>query len=263
MFFPLFKTLALQGFVELAYLPPNNWENPLKTNLKLYLLWPSDGLWKTRELGQIQFGQVVRFSTEDFGGEEFQTGLALVYPTSQALPSTLDTLPAEAFWSSRIPEWRCTSGLYNSWAQTSYQSEIFPFPNKASLLTFHPFIQEGDLRNYLVLLNVIKEPRVAESFLEIRDAASLKLRDKIKVFSNSLNCIPLDVYKFSQSELPIFYIDSMAAIPFGLGVSKDGQMLSLEHTHPPASLVLFGQRNSVQGRIKQKWVSQFGVNNGD
>lgn len=263
MFFPLMKVLDLEGFVELAYLPPNNWENPLKTDLKLYLLWPSDGLWNTRELGQIQFGQVVRFSTEDFVREELQTGLALVYPTSEALPSTLDTLPAEAFWSSRVPEWRCTSGLYNSSAQTSYQSEIFPFPNKASLLTFHPFIQEGDISNYLVLLNVIKEPRVTESFLEIRDAASLKLRDRVKVFSNSLTCIPLDVYKFSQSELPIFYNDSMAAIPFGLGVSENGQMLSLEHTHPPASLVLFGQRNSVQGRIKQKWISQFGVVNED
>ena len=263
MFFPLFKTLDLEGFVELAYLPPNNWENRLKTQMRLYLLWPSEGVWKTCHLGQIQYGQVMRFNTEDFTPETFQTGIALVYPTSQALPSTLEALPVEAFWSSRIPEWRCTAGLYNSSAQTSYQSEIFPFPNKASLLTFHPFIQEGDLKNYLVLLNVIKEARVTESFLEIRDATTLKLRDSIKVFSNSLNCIPLDVYKFSQSDLPIFYIDSMAAIPFGLGVSKDGQMLSLEHTHPPASLVLFGQRNSVQGRIKQKWVSQFGATNGN
>ena len=174
MFFPLFKTLDLKGFVELAYLPPNNWENPLKTHLRLYLLWPSDGVWKTRELGQIQYGQATRFTTEDFTVETFKTGIALVYPTSKSLPLTLERLPVEAFWSSRIPEWRCTSGLYNSSAQTSYQSEIFPFPNKASLLTFHPFIQEGDLKNYLVLLNVIKEPRVTESFLEIRDAATLK-----------------------------------------------------------------------------------------
>ena len=226
-------------------------------------MWPSEGLWKTRELGKIQFGQVMRLTTEEFNPETFQTGMALVYPTAHTLPSTLDALPDEAFWSSRIPEWRCTSGLYNSSAQTSYQSEIFPFPNKASLLTFHPFIQEGDLKNYLVLLNVIKVPQVTESFLEIRDASSLKLRDRVKVLSNSLNCIPLDGYKFSQSELPIFYIDSMAAIPFGLGVSEDGQMLSLEHTHPPASLVLFGQRNFIQGQIKQKWISQFGANNAD
>lgn len=261
MFFPLFKTLDLEGFVELAYFPPNNWENRLKADLRLYLLWPSEGLWKTRELGQIQFGQVKRFTTEEFPQETFQTGIALVYPTVHSLPQTLETLPGEAFWSSRIPEWRCTSGLYNSSAQTSYQSEVFPFPSKASLLTFHPFIQEGNLNNYLVLLNVIKEPRVTETILEIRDASSLKIRDRVKVFSNSVSCIPLDGYKFTQSELPIFYVNSMAAIPFGLGVSQDGQMLSLEHTHPPASLVLFGQRNLIQGQIKSKWVSQFGTNN--
>jgi hypothetical protein len=45
----------------------------------------------------------------------------------------------------------------------------------------------------------------------------------------------------------------MAGIPFGFGISKEKKMLSLEHTHPPASFVVHGKRFLVQKEIKQKW----------
>ena len=47
----------------------------------------------------------------------------------------------------------------------------------------------------------------------------------------------------------------MAGIPFGFAISKDKKMLSLEHTHPPASFVVHGQRFMVQKEIKRKWFS--------
>ena len=47
----------------------------------------------------------------------------------------------------------------------------------------------------------------------------------------------------------------MAGIPFGFGISKNEMMLSLEHTHPPASFVVHGDRFKVQGEIKKKWFS--------
>ena len=47
----------------------------------------------------------------------------------------------------------------------------------------------------------------------------------------------------------------MAGIPFGFAISKDKKMLSLEHTHPPASFVVHGQRFLVQKEIKRKWFS--------
>ncbi len=45
----------------------------------------------------------------------------------------------------------------------------------------------------------------------------------------------------------------MAGIPFGLAVSHNKQMLSLEHTHPPASFAVHGSRFKVQGEIKKQW----------
>jgi hypothetical protein len=45
----------------------------------------------------------------------------------------------------------------------------------------------------------------------------------------------------------------MSAIPFAFGFSKNGSILSIEHTHPPAMLVLHGNRMLVQSEIKSSW----------
>ena len=80
-----------------------------------------------------------------------------------------------------------------------------------------------------------------------------------KVSTNSATCIPLNDIGYLPTDLPLFISPSMAGIPFGLGVSRDGHMLSMEHTHPPASFVLFGNRNAIQGKIKKTWFNKAGV----
>ena len=76
------------------------------------------------------------------------------------------------------------------------------------------------------------------------------------ISTNSLTTIPLDVYSFKPTDLPVFYSPEIAGIPFGLGIAKSGKMLSLEHTHPPASLVLHGNRRAIQGKIKKSWIEK-------
>ena len=45
----------------------------------------------------------------------------------------------------------------------------------------------------------------------------------------------------------------MAGIPFGFGLNRTAPMLSLEHTHPPASFVVHGNRFETQKIIKTNW----------
>ena len=75
----------------------------------------------------------------------------------------------------------------------------------------------------------------------------------IKVWPGSV--VNLDKYNFNSTDLPLFTCRNMAGIPFGFAISKDEKMLSLEHTHPPASFVVHGQRFMVQKEIKRKWFS--------
>jgi hypothetical protein len=51
----------------------------------------------------------------------------------------------------------------------------------------------------------------------------------------------------------------MAAVPFGLGINIDMNLMSLEHTHPPGSFVVRGDRNKIQKQIKSKWLETLKV----
>jgi len=253
MFFPLFKVLDLTGFLELSYLAPNNWENRIRKKLSIYSLTPNNSSWRCQKIEEIKYGQVLRFTTEDFSDEYLETNLRLFYPTASELPEELETLPEVPFWESRIPEWRCTSGLANLKSQTSYQSEIFPLPTKASMMTLHPFIQYGDVDNFLLVLNVVKEPIIKKNLINFYNSMDLTLKGSSEVQTNSATCIPIDQFNFAPTDLPLIITPTGAGIPFGLGIARDGSMLSLEHTHPPASFVLFGDRNSIQSSIKKRW----------
>ena len=253
------KVLDLEGFLELSYMPANNWENRVKSELNVYLIWAEGSKWGVTLYSKIKFGGVIRVTTPDIEEKYLRSGVCLFYPTTEELNGPLDFLPLTEVWSSRIPEWRCTTGFYNANAQTSYQGEIFPLPQKANLLTFHPFIQYGDVDNYLVVLNISKDPEIKESIIEFYNSVDLQKRGFARVSTNSATCIPLNSIKYLPTDLPLFISPLMAGIPFGLGVSHDGQMLSMEHTHPPASFVLFGNRNAIQGKIKKTWFSKAGV----
>lgn len=256
MFFPLLKVLDLKGFVEILYLPPNNWENKETRPMKIYAIWSDGNIWRTELQKEIEFGQNVRFDSDSVNPDILKSGLCLMYPTPFALPPVLEKLPEEPYWFSNVPDWRATSGLMNDSTQTSYQSELFPLPSKASMLTFHPFIQFNALSNYLLVLNIIREPIITSNSLEIFNSTNLERRGMAQLNTNSASIIHLDEFEFSPSDLPLFLSRKMAGIPFGLGVSRDCSMLSLEHTHPPASLVILGDRSRVQGNIKKRWIER-------
>jgi hypothetical protein len=256
MFFPLMKVLDLEGFLELSYMPPNNWENRVRKPMNIYALFSDGNRWRSELFSEIEFGETQQITTKMVSPNFLGTGLCLFYPTTENLASELEELPKAAYWAASVPEWRATSGLFNEKAQTSYQAEIYPLPSQASMLTFHPFIQFSKVENYLLVINVISKPDVTEHEIEIFNSSNLKHIGVSRAFTNSVSIIPLNQYGFTSNDLPIFLSRKMAGIPFGLGVAQDKSMLSLEHTHPPASLVLFGNRNQIQSRIKKSWLKR-------
>ena len=258
MFFPILKALHLQGFLDFGYLPANNWENLESRPMNLYALWTDGDSWKSEFQGVINRGENIRINSNSLRPEMLATGICLIYPTADELMPKLDWLPKKPYWFSNVPEWRCTSGLFSENAQTSYQAEIYPLPTKASMLTFHPFIQFNEIDNYLLVLSVTSEPTIETHQIELFNSSTLERYGLAEVRTNSASVIKLDEYGFTSSDLPLFISRTMAGIPFGLGIAKDRSMLSLEHTHPPASLVLFGNRSQIQSKIKKNWFQRVG-----
>ena len=256
MFFPLMKTPNLNGFCDLVYESPNNWENRIHKPISLYLLWSNGNRWLSKKISEMNYGDEIRLVTNDIDEKCLATGLALIYPSLEPIEPELSTLPSRKVWYSEIPAWRNTSGFYNEFTQVSYQSDIEPLPSKASLLTFHPFIQFGDVINNLLVLNVTNDPKIQSGKISMFNSFDKSFVADTLISTNSLTTIPLDVYSFKPTDLPVFYSPEIAGIPFGLGVAKSGKMLSLEHTHPPASLVLHGNRRAIQGKIKKSWIEK-------
>lgn len=259
MFFPLMKALDLDGWVDLVYFPPNNWECRDKKPKYLYLLY-SDGLkWKSIFIDTLLFDQNKFITTKDFSDIFKNISLALIYPSPIKLGENLDSLPNFKTWHTDLPAWRASSGFKNDFSQVSYQSDLDPLPEQGTLLTFHPFIQFGQLKNYLIVLNAQSNPVIKTNDLLIFDSKTKQFINSTKIATNSVTSIDLDQYSFKKTDLPIFISTGMPAVPFGLGISNDSRFMSLEHTHPPGSFVVRGDRNKIQKTIKTNWFEQLKV----
>ena len=65
MFFPLMKTPGLEGFCDLVYEGPNNWENRIHKPVSIYLLWSNGQSWQTKKMYEMSYGDNTRISTKE------------------------------------------------------------------------------------------------------------------------------------------------------------------------------------------------------
>lgn len=219
--------------------------------------WASEGRWLTECLGMLAEGGIRTVTDRELVGRVPADALALLSLTRTPLAAQSDSLPKLDTPLTTTPAWRAALGLATDAAQTSYQGELDPFPPQGTLLTFGPFLQFGvGLENHLILLNVESSAVSRTSDLEILEACGLGLKGKFKVRNNAVNLIPLDGLGLEAEDLPLFICRGMAAIPLYFSRSIDGAFLSLEHTHPPASLVVHGKRWEAQKRLKNRWFAK-------
>lgn len=253
MFYPLIKLDNFEGTTTIHNFPPNNWESIKTADKFIYLIWSENNYWTTYNYGILRLNESMEISTKNLPNEYFINKVVFIYLSTFLLKNKLSELPSENNFNTKAPAWRATIGIESDKTMVSYQGEIEPFPEKASLLTFHPFLQFNNFENFLLIINLTRKPNIFESRLEIYNGYKEKFIDFYSVKTNSLTLIPLNTYNFKATDLPFFINRNTSAIPFGFGYNNDKSILSLEHTHPPASLVLHGNRNLVQSQIKSKW----------
>ena len=255
-YYPVLNAPGCEGWVSLCNFSPNNWEVTASEEKLICVTWIADGVWKTKSCGKLGPGQIRTIRREELAGVVPEDALPLLSLWASPPPSSSPGLPLFNVGGTVMPAWRATLGLSTALASTSYQGELDPFPPQGSLLTFGPFIQFGPMvENYLILLNIEAYPTSREAEVELFVSADMSLRGKKKVFSNSANIVNLDDFAFEPADLPVVICRSMSAIPLYFSKTKDGAFLSLEHTHPPASLVIHGNRLGAQRLLKKRWFS--------
>ena len=221
------------------------------------LTYIKEDLWYSVALEKLAYKAYKVVKHNDISDLIPEGALALLSLSKEELPRISAELPVLNCSHTYMPMSRATLGLDSSFTTTAYQGEINPFPSLASLLTFSPLLQFGlGVENYVLLMNLEKLPESRKAVVKIYDAHSKELKKIQSAYSNQINIISLNDMGFNEQNLPVIICREMAFIPLYFSSYKLGEMLSLEHTHPPASFVVHGNRFGAQKQIKEYWFSQ-------
>jgi hypothetical protein len=256
-FFPLLSAPNCNGWVGLSNFSPNNWEINHSNSQCINVTWASNGIWTTKNLDVLTQGHFRNITASDLVGIVPKDSLPLLSLTSSPMAEKSDLIPQIDSQQNILPVWRATLGLSSSLAKTSYQGELEAFPPQGSLLTFGPLLQFGDgITNHLILLNIESSPVSRRAELEIYVTAGCHLIGKFPLKNNSCNIVPLHDLGFEPEDLPLFICRNMGFIPLYFSSAMNGAYLSLEHTHPPGSLVVHGRRWEAQKLLKNRWFAR-------
>jgi len=258
-FYPVLAAPGSTGQTTLYNFPPNNWEDMRKERRLVNLTWAQDGVWRSVTLDELAFGAMQTYTRGGIASQVPDDALPLLSLASTPFPDCSESLPA-GMQGTNMPNWRATLGLVSPLASTCYQGELDPFPSPGSLLTFAPFIQFGaGIDNYMLLMNLEKNPKTRTSTVEIYDSVKPARRlGSFEVRNNAVSAVSLDGLGLGAEDLPVVICKGMSGIPLYFSKTCDGAYLSLEHTHPPASYVIHGNRWDAQRILKSNWFAKLG-----
>jgi len=253
-YYPLLMAPNCKGFTTLCNFPPNNWESCSKSEKLVHVTWLDGDIWKSTFLQKLAFNHFLTVTEEDLAGLVPINTFSLLSLGEKSLPNESPILPELDCPKTLLPNWRGTLGLRYHDNSTSYQGEIEPLPAKGSLLTFSPFSQCGSgILNYLLLLNLVKSTDSKNCDLEIRSCEKKELLKTVKVKTNAINIIDLNDVTLTNTSMPLIICRELTGIPLYFSIDLHTKSMSLEHTHPPASTVIHGNRWAVQHFMKNKW----------
>lgn len=252
-FFPFLRNDIFSSQLDLHCFSPNSSQPFLSSNLHLYLAWSDGHFWQIRFLYEINNNESIRISDSLVDVFDIPEGrLVLLFFSECTLPNTLQSLSNVSFDFRSLPVWRATISLnINSHISTSYQGEINCFRPKSSFLSFS-YLYQPQLSNYMFFLNLESSPSVIEHELLLSNCITPGINSVVSVFTNCLNVIPLDNYIIDDN-LYSFSSQTLSGIPLFIASDDNKTFLSMEHTHPPASNFLHGNRWSLQSTLKKNW----------
>ena len=165
---------------------------------------------------------------------------------------------------SYLPAWRATIALeFDNASKTSYQGELDPLPESGTCLTFNYLSQQdSSIKTWLLALNMINPPLLKQAEIQFFDPAYSRAPIHREVmYTNSINSflLPQDI---AQNENVVIACKESSFVPLIFSHNLDRTQLSLEHTHPPASSALYGNRFKAQSIIKHNWMSNLAIGKG-
>jgi hypothetical protein len=225
-----------------------------------HVTWSDGKKWQVRYLDNIEPDSIQRFTNNDLPDECDDTCSPFLFLYPEKLSDNSDMLVVSDHMET-VPTWRGNIQFFSKSAAVSFQGE---FPGgmtkipKGSLVSSSNMIQLSDKASTkLILPNMRLNPAIEEGRLILVKARSGEVLKEEKIYTNTINVISTDGITFDPPDMLLVMTPDMVCIPMYFSHNSDFTQLSLEHTHPPSSLLVFGDVNKYQRQIKSHWLGKF------
>lgn len=226
-----------------------------------HVTWSDGTQWQVRFLKQVEPDGIERFTSDDLPEEcraETCSPFLFLYP--EQLPETLDTLVVSDHMET-VPTWRGNIQLFSETAAVSFQGEFPGGMTKiptGTLVSSSNMIQLSDnASTKLILPNMRLKPDIIEGRLMLVKARDGEVLMETTIKTNTINVVDTTGIRFDPPDMLIVMTPDMVCIPMYFSYNKDFTQLSLEHTHPPSSLLVFGDVNKFQRDMKSYWLGRY------
>jgi len=225
----------------------------------VHITWADGKTWRHEVIDSIPINGVLTYDSACIPSSipEDATPFLYMHPTRQEA-KTDKQITAPHMYS--LPSWRGNIKLSSQLASTSYQGE---YPGEmlaiqsGSFTSVNPMLQmtEGVV-NKMIFVNMCSEPSLDLHSMVIASSGDGKIHDTQQVRANSCSVIDLGRFPRASNELMVLACGSLAGIPIYWSHAKDYSEMSLEHTHPPVSSVIFGNSIEFQKHMKSHWLAK-------
>ena len=163
MYYPFLEIKNFETFTSVFNFPPNDWELKKKiiSDKYLNLSWIENNQWKTKNITLLKKNQKFELNNKEIENITSTENFKLISLTDNLIDQSFNQLPEVSEESlTKNPSWRASVGLKSGNSKTSYQGEIYPFPEKGNALSICPFLKFSNksIKNYLIFLNLEKKP---------------------------------------------------------------------------------------------------------
>ncbi len=254
-FFFLDSVKNYSSSVELFNKPSCSHLNKNVVNDKhIYAVYSNGEKWESFYFGTIKANDSILIKKQDLP-DNFKNESVFIFMCEKIIKD-FNQLPILKNEMITSPEWRSNLKITNNFTSTSYQGE-FPdmmINKNLSVVSCSPMIQNyNNISNYLFLINLRQNPKKISFNVELLNS-NKKIIGEFQATTNTVNFFNLNQYTANTND-NVFIVRTRdyGGIPIYFSHSCDERKLSLEHTHPPSSYLIFGDTMSFQKKKKIFW----------
>jgi hypothetical protein len=250
---------GLKCRVTLSNFPCVEGSRPWSLEQIIHVVWSDQSLWHVRALDTVPPGKSVVWASDDLPPELPEDASPFFFFHPKKLRTTLDRLIISDLMHTQ-PNWRANIQLFSPFTSISYQGE---YPSKmlgiekGTLLSLGPLVQlKTGLASKLILVNLMAKPGNEACHIQFAQMRKQKILFETSVRRNHCNIIDLSFLNCDDSDPVCIFSNDLTGIPIFLTHDPEFKKMSLEHTHPPAEMLVFGDNRKFQKKMKNWWLSK-------